>query len=96
LPAVTCNFYEAFFIDVTIALATIIITLVAVATWFQLSSLPFGVIVAVVTIAAIVAIVAVIAVALFAPVTIGLAAIIIALAVVATTVLVIAAALVPS
>ncbi len=79
----------ALFAPVTFALATVVVTLAAVPTWFLLSSLPFGVIVAVVTIAAIVAIIAVIAVVtivvitLFAPVAVALAAVINALAVVA-------------
>jgi hypothetical protein len=91
------------FAPITIALATVVITLAASAAWFLLSSLPFGVIIAIITIAAIVAITAVvavvtvIAVALFSPVAIALAAVIIALAVVTTTgVPAIAAALVPS
>jgi hypothetical protein len=68
----------ALFAPITVALATVVVTLAAVTAWFLLSSLPFGIIVTIVTIAAVVTIVAVIvvvaviAVALFAPVAVAM------------------------
>jgi hypothetical protein len=50
-----CHRCHCLFVPITIALATVVITLAAIAAWFLLSSLPFGVIVAGVTIAAVVA-----------------------------------------